>query len=1201
MRDPFASLLASRAGKLALSLLLASPQLIPRTTAFTFTPVSSPNIDIDRLGRVAFAGDFDSISLYQFEGQNQQAPGPNSALLSRFPNGLFATIQKTDGEVRAMCTYSKDGSNTIVIGGNFTSVDGERTPGGVALIEPNTGKVTAQQGLTGSVNALYCDASRGQVYVGGSFEGGNSTNAIVWKGNSNWADMPFQGFDGIVHSIVQGPNDTVVFGGSFNGLKGVNLTGNGTAENNTQALPIGSASITAQTSSGRPGFTDPKVVACKSDLKTQGSDSTWLLADTSPGFWKAEFGFGFQPTRLQLHNTDFEGRGTKEFRFTALPDGGIMNFTYADPKTGERKFCDATCPMPQGNTSAQVFDFVNNVGMDSFRIDISDWWGQGGGLNGIELFQTDIYAYAINEFNAPKCGGATSGGSATATGNWQSTPSHESNSRYLTATLDTSNYSPNSTFVVFQPDIPQSGNYTIKMYTPGCQGDGTCATRGSVNVTGFMAAGTGPSSVTLAQTNDFDKYDEIFSGRVDVTNGFRPARVRFEIRVAQDDDDELNGLFEYNPNQQTVSQNLSQSVIDAAGASLNPTRATINTLATVDDKLYVGGNFTNGDGLNYIFAVANSGPQKLSGNGLNAQVVTIYPSGTTVYVGGNFTDTQDNSNGGLRGVAAYSGDKWQALGAGVNGTVLSIIPISNVTDASEDVLAISGDFDSVRAFGDSPSFTADGLAIWVPSKNNWLQNLDLTTIDIQGSFTAFTNISATERFYAGIVSSQALGASGAAVLNGDSLGKLPASLRKRALLESQNVNTTGVAAALFHKNGDNIDKTILAGHFAATDKDGQNITNVVIIDNNNATTGFGDEVDSNSTFVALGLAGDILFAGGVVTGQIGDSKVAGVVAYDLANNKFQDTQPPALQGTNVTVNAIAPRRNSQDVYVAGRFESAGQLSCPALCVWNTERNQWNTPGADISGVVTNLLWVSDTKAIVAGNLTAGNNQTKIFTYDSTKSQFQELAGARDLPGPVDALCPASNDGSQLWAAGKASDDSSFLQRFDGAKWVSVDSKLLGSNTIIRGLQNLPLSNDHEKSELLDQNQDLLILGQINITNFGIASAALFNGTALTPFLLSTTAQGEAGSLSKVFVQNENFFQGGGKRLALGFIVLIALGIALALTFLLVVAGILVEWYRKRAAGYTPAPTSYTDRMGNVGRVPPEQLFGTLSGPRAPAI
>lgn len=387
MRDPFSSLLATRAGKLALSLLLASPDLIPQTAAFSFNPVPAPNIDIARLGRVALAGDFDAISLYQYETQNQDAA--TNGLYSRFPNGLFAKIQKTDGEVRAMCHYTGAGVDAIVVGGNFTSVDGQSTPGGIALVDTNTGDVTATTGLTGQVNALLCDADRKQVYVGGSIDGGaNYSNAVIWKADNTWSLLPFKGFDGIVYSIVEGPNKTVVFGGQFQNLKSINVSANGTAENNTQALPIGSATITAQTSSGMQGFSDPKVIVCKSDTKIQGADSTWLLADNSPGFWRADFGFGFQPTRLQLHNTDLDGRGTKEFRFTALPDGGIMNLTYSDPTTGESRFCDARCPLPQGNTSAQVFDFVNVVGMNSFRIDISDWYGSGGGLNGIELFQT---------------------------------------------------------------------------------------------------------------------------------------------------------------------------------------------------------------------------------------------------------------------------------------------------------------------------------------------------------------------------------------------------------------------------------------------------------------------------------------------------------------------------------------------------------------------------------------------------------------------------------------------------------------------------------------------------------------------------------------------------------------------------------------------------------------------------------------------
>lgn len=388
MREPFSSLLASPAGKLALSLFVAWPRLIPGASAFTFAPISDPQLNLDKLGRVAFVGDFDSISLAQFVNQTQDPPAAGN-IYSRFPNGVFARIQDADGDVKAMCAYEKDGNvQGLVVGGNFTSVDGTSTPGGIAIINPNDGSVTAVQGLTGSVNALHCDPGRGQVYVGGSFTGSDSKNAIIWNGN--WTDMPFQGFNKPVHSIVAGLNDNVIFGGEFTGLGGGNVTG--AAENNTQPLPVGSANLTAQTSSGRPGFTDPKNIACKGEnANTQGAGATWLLADNAPGFWRADFGFGFEPTKLQLFNTDFEGRGTKTFRYTALPDGGIMNFTFTNPATGRQEFCDARCPLPQGNTTAQDFFFVNKVGMNAFRIDISEFYGAGGGLNAVQVFATGKY------------------------------------------------------------------------------------------------------------------------------------------------------------------------------------------------------------------------------------------------------------------------------------------------------------------------------------------------------------------------------------------------------------------------------------------------------------------------------------------------------------------------------------------------------------------------------------------------------------------------------------------------------------------------------------------------------------------------------------------------------------------------------------------------------------------------------------------
>lgn len=1233
MRESFASLLATGAGKLALSLLLvAGPH---GATAFTFKQVPSPNLNINDLGRVAFAGDFDAMSLYEYEGQTQETPSRNGSLLSRYPNGVFTSINTTDADIKAMCNLKINGTERIVFAGNFTGVGSMPTPGGIALLNVTDGRAQALPGLTGSVNTIYCDQSAGELYVGGSFNGLNSSNAILWK--NGWQDLSFEGFNGAVHSITKAPNGNIIFAGEFNGLGG-NATV--AAENSTQIINVGSANISAQTSSGLPGFTNPQAIACKSDFSAQGADQTWLLSDNAPGFWRANFGFGFEPTRLKLYNTDFQGRGTKTWRFTALPDGGIMNMTYTDPSTGQQRFCDARCPLPQGNKTAQEFTFVNVVGMNSFRLDISDWYGPGAGLNGIQLFQDNMYAYAIDAFNEPKnCGPSTARSEATVTGNWQVTPSQNSYSEYLTTVLQGDPIDTQTAAVTFHPDIKQSGNYSVTIYTPGCQGDGTCGSRGRVNVT-VQLSQTQKDETILWQTNTFDKYDEVYNGFIDASNGFRPTvilragpgqgpspltvvaqRVRFSLLKATSGN--INGLFEYKPGQKLEDLDLSNSVINSAGASLSPReRAPITSVISVNQDLYVGGAFTDGGSRNNIFLIRQGAtePTALPGKGLNNQVMTMYGNDSTIYVGGNFTNNGENNAQGLNGVAALVNNQWRPLGAGVNGVVAFLVPFSlNVTtNTPEQVLAVSGSFDRVNAFGNNSATSVQSFAVWVPSRGNWLHNLDFFSLAMSGRLVTFADIPNGDRWFGGSVSSGSLLASGAAELRSSngllSLGAFPIKIesqqtrasRKRAILEGQDMNMTGVRTGLFYKeNGMN--KTILGGHFETIGADEQNITNLLIIDgaNGDRATGFGEQLDRNSTFSALAVLDNILYAGGMVTGRLDNNRVGGIVAYDLSSNKYSATQPPPLQGQNVTVNAIAPRPKSKDVYIAGQFQSAGNLGCSAVCIWNTERNQWSSLGNGLSGTVSSLTWIADTKLVIAGNITSGNNQTTILAFDSSSNQFTEIAGANDLPGPVNALTIATNTGDELWVAGLGRDRSPYLRRFDGKKWKSVDNKLFGPGTDIRGIQVVSLSENHDQSDLIDQGQDLLLMGQINISGFGFVSGALFNGTGLIPFILSTKgANGETenGRLSSVFVENPNsFFMQSKKHLALWAVVLISLAIALVLTFLLVVAGFLVEWYRKKSKGYTPAPTTYPDRPGNMGRVPPEQLFGTLSGPRAPAI
>ncbi|KAF4634869.1 hypothetical protein G7Y89_g3219 [Cudoniella acicularis] len=1189
--------------------------------AISFNSVPSANLDLSALGRVGLAGDFDGISLYQFEGQNENGFSTNGSqsILARFPNGGFESLASADAGIQAMCAFvTKDGTfQGVVVGGNFTSLGGKESPG-VAMFNTTTSQIVPLPGLSGQVSALLCDQDTSTVYVGGNFKGGNSTNAIAWVGNAGWANLPFAGFNAPVTSITKASNGHIIFGGSFTSL------GNTTSPNlpDQQIINISSTNITATQSSTTTGFSDPTNIVCKTN-GVDGANNTWLLADNVAGSWKATFGFGFQPTKLRLWNTHQDGRGTQTWRYTAFPINGIMNFTYIDPATQQNASCSSECPL-SSNTSIkyQDFHFVNLVGMNSFQIDISAWYGSGGGLDGIELFEDDIFAYAINTFNEPTCASISIASSATTTGPWVVSPSQSSSSEYLSATITGSN----SASVVFQPDIKQSGNYSVNIYTPGCMQDNTCSTRGSVNITGTMASGSSNAfkPTQIFQTNNFDKYDQIFFGYIEAgSTSFRPTvtlspssgqnllnqsvvaqRVGFTLISSTGG---LNDIFEFDPNEAVISTaDFANSTFDKAGMSLG-TGVSVQTLATSGNTTFVGGNFSTTIFQN-ILQITDSGATPLSGGSLNGQVTTMFLNGTTLYVGGTFTNTTTGGPNGLNRVAAYDTSKntWTALGAGVDGLVTSIVPLSlNVTaNTPETVITFTGDFSQILAFGSNSSISVTGFAVWVPSRSNWLQNLNSTTTAINGQLTAAVDLPTGGSLFAGSLSSSQLNANGAVELSSSTLTSFPvriqpsqsqisSSLAKRA---TTNQNTSGVVTGLFYNNGGrNI--TILGGHFTATASNGSDINNLVFINGSNpdTVTGIGSQISSDSTFLALAVQADTLFAGGTVTGTVNNGNVNGLISYDLISSTFT-TQPPALVGPDVSVNAISVRPNTGDVYVGGSFLQAGSLTCAAVCLFSTSTAQWNQPGANLGGVANTLLWASPNSLIVGGSLTLNNANISIANYDAKAQNWTAANGVNAIPGPVTTMTAANSDASQLWVAGSATNGSAFLMQYDGSTWNSVGN-IFGSGTNIRGLQVLTLTQNHATSNFVAANEALMITGALNLPGFGNASAALFNGTDLQPFALTSSTSNTGGSLSQLFTQNQNFFPTPGHGLAIGFVVLIALAIALGLIFLMVVAGVIAERVRRRREGYLPAPTNSYDRSAGMSRVPPEQLFGSLGQSR----
>ncbi|KAI6250503.1 Squalestatin S1 biosynthesis cluster protein L1 [Erysiphe necator] len=1218
---PF-SLLSPSALRLRLYCLIIHAA-IPLASAIAFKKVPSPNLNLGNLGRTVFTGDFTGISLYEYEGHSEDTRAKNGSqsLLQRMPDGRFANVASSDAGIEAMCLFKmKDGNfSGVVVGGDFTVLGGVQSPG-AALFDPNTAVVQPLTGLFGQISALYCDQSTNTVYAGGNFKSANSMNAIKFVANEGWKDLPFQGFNGPVDSITKASNGNIVFGGSFTGLGNVTKP---TLQDQIQ-INLVDAEKVAGSSTSVPEFSNPANIVCK----TSGEDApenTWLLADRTPGFWRANFAYTFQPTKLRLWNTHLGGRGTKTFRFTAFPINGIMNLTYTDNLTNQINHCTSECILSQNlQNSYQDFHFVNVIGMNGFQIDISDWYGDGGGLSGIELFQNDIDSYAVNAFNEPTCAGTLTASSATTTGPWSIQPSAQSSAEYLSVNHVSSSITASSESeisVIFLPNIRQSGNYSVNMYTPGCIPDNSCEHRGRINITGIMSKdGTKEAgfSTEIFQTNNYDKYDQIYFGHVAASSdSFRPSvtitiasgqvgqnltivaqRVGFTLTSQSGG---LNGIFEYDPNIAEIeATDFEDSPFTSIGKRF-PAGAEVNALQTSGNTTFIGGNFTNEEFSN-ILKITDETPQSLANKGLNGAVHTILVSGNTLYAGGTFSNTVVDGNLKLANIASYDilSNTWNKIGAGVNGEVSKLVALQmNITKNNpETTIALTGDFTEVFGFGDNPSFPVTGFAIWVPSANNWFQNLDDPKLKIDGSLTTSIDVDGIPLF-AGSISSSQLSATDVAEINNSGSSLLPFPVRVQQPLGTsrssnptmKDPNPSQINTGLFYAR-DSHNIVILGGHFSATGSDGSEINNLVFIDGSNSklVTGIGPSLSSESKILAMSAHQDTLFVGGSLIGKVNGDSIGGLISFNLLTSTF-DTQPPSLDGD---VFSIQTRQSSNEIYVGGNFTSAGSLSCPAVCQYSTTISQWNRPGNGLTGVANTMLWGSPTSLIVGGDLRLFDEETSLVTFDTKSLNWTTVIGSKIIPGPVSSIAKASNDGSHLWVAGNSPNGTSFLIKFDGDSWTPI-SHLLGTGSQIKGLQVLSLTSSHASSDIISSGSILLVIGALNLPAFGTASAALFNGSHFQPYIITSSFNGGPGSLSKFFAEKEITFQSEDGKLAKVFVILISLAIALSLIMIIIIVGLLVERSRNKKEGYFPAPTNSFERGNTItSRVPPDQLFGSIS-------
>ena len=703
---------------------------------------------------------------------------------------------------------------------------------------------------------------------------------------------------------------------------------------------------------------------------------------------------------------------------------------------------------------------MNVIGMNGFTIFISDWYGQGGGLSGVELFEDDIVAHADNSFNEPTCQVPTLGStSSTEGGNFFVTSSFpETSSSYLTSVSGGN--------VTLEPHILSTGNYSIRLFTPGCIADNTCNSRGIISISTFFSANDPPSVTQLYQTNNFDKYDTIFQGRVQAgSTSFRPRVVISGLTNAQtlvaqkvqfmslSSDGQikssspsspggLNGLYEYAPGNWTSNANIANVTFDAgfdvAGTDLS-FDARVVGIVDVNAKRFVAGEFSSTQlSLQNVMQVQSSTPSALPFGGLNGPVESVAFFNGTIYLGGQFTGTTNVSSiSGLNNVASFdtNTNTWLPMGQGLNGNVTSVVLYAMPTGKStnETVITVSGQFTQILG---TPSVSVPGFAIWIPSRGDWAERLGAGAPFAHGSVNAETSSINGTVFIAGSIAAwQQNTAQGFIELGGNGLESVPLhfstppgnATRKRALNSLDNTDSSDnvvSAGAFYYGNNENI--TVIGGHFTFN-----GISNLAFIDgkNNDAVTGLpSPSLPTNSSVYALLVTSNLLSIGGSFTTTLNTSPISALVFYDFSTSAFSTTQPPALAGPSpVLVNTLASRPSTPQIVVGGNFASAGSLPCPGVCIYDTSKSQWQRPGSvDVVGEVAQIVFEDENTAWVVGNISVGGNATNVAKYDFSGGVWTSVNVG--VTGPVEAVL--SQGANTLYLAGQNSSGMFF------GKWTS---------------------------------------------------------------------------------------------------------------------------------------------------------------------
>jgi hypothetical protein len=593
------------------------------------------------------------------------------------------------------------------------------------------------------------------------------------------------------------------------------------------------------------------------------------------------------------------------------------------------------------------------------------------------------------------------------------------------------------------------------------------------------------------------------------------------------------------------------SALGSNGAGDGSLNGQVNALAISGTDIYVGGQFSNVNNSGSVLTAADyvakwngTAWSALSSNGASdgslasgSQVFAIVTSGSNVYVGGQFTNV--NNNGAVLDTADYvaqwNGTNWSALssnGAG-DGSLNSYVRAMAVSGSN---IYIGGQFTNVNNNGTALG-AADHIALW--DGTNW------SALGSNGSG-------------GGSISSQVLGIT----VNGTDV-------YVSGLFNNVNNNGTAIGAADYIAKWNGTNWSALGSNGAGNGSlnyylgaiavSGSNVyigglfTNV---NNNGTNTGLSYLALFNGTdwgavsasllegairseVAAVAVSGTNVYVGGIFTNANNIPEADYIARWDGTNWSALGSNGDNNGALNASVSSMVV--SGTDIYVAGYFGNAANIA-EADYIARWDGTNWSALGSDGSGngSITSQIFdiaISGTDLYVGGIFQDVNNNGTVLgaadyiaKWDGTNWSALGSNGAGDgsLNIWVNALAVS---GATLYAVGSFTDVNNngavlgaadYVAKWDGTNWSALSSDGAGDGSIEGSIYAVAISGT-----------DVYIGGDFAYVNdngnFVPSSAYIAKWDGTNWSALSSDANGGSslnGQVNAIVVSGSNIYVGG---------------------------------------------------------------------------